>query len=362
MLSRIRDLGLLSANISLFLPVVSTGLALGMLWVAEGTKGVKQGFVPAIVAGLTLGLSAIVFVRLLPYIGIQFVQLVGVFSGLMAIIALFTLRLISGKPIFARADKKLATDGAAMMPLWKAVLPWALLVAFCIIISIPFISTALHDIPGGLNKVYLYTNKVIDLKVLNQAYFWVLVSTALAAPFLIRSKGEAKQVLKTWARRAWSPTLAAAVFFAIAYVMDYSAQSAIDGSLAFAAGAMDLNMNAVIGLSLAAFFGATAFPAVSPLLGLFGCFVSGSEASSNVMFHGILKKSTGVLDLDFMKVYAAHAVSGGIASGISPAKIVNAAAVIDRLGIEGEVIRKSAVVSIILTIIVGAILFAWIAL
>ncbi|BAI61978.1 putative L-lactate permease [Methanocella paludicola SANAE] len=358
------DLGLLSSNISIFLPVVSTGLALGMLWVAEGFDGVRKGFVPAVVAGLTLGISAIVFVRLLPYIGVEFVQLVGVFSGLMAIIALFSLRLVSGKPIIIKAasDSTISPDGGARMPLRNALLPWGLLIAFCILISIPFISTMLHGIPGGLNKVAVYSNKVIDLKVLNQAYFWVLVSTVISAPFLVKSKSQAREVLKVWARRAWSPTLAAAVFFAIAYVMDYSAQSVVDGALAFATGAIDLNMNAVIGLSLAAFFGASAFPAVSPLLGLFGCFVSGSEASSNVMFHGILKKSTDVLDIDFMKVYAAHAVSGGIASGISPAKIVNAAAVIDRLGIEGEVIRKSAVVSILLTLIVGAILFVWIAL
>ncbi len=37
------------------------------------------------------------------------------------------------------------------------------------------------------------------------------------------------------------------------------------------------------------------------------------------MFYGILQKATQVLNLDFTKVYAAHMVAGGIASGIAPA-------------------------------------------
>jgi lactate permease len=49
-------------------------------------------------------------------------------------------------------------------------------------------------------------------------------------------------------------------------------------------------------------------------------------------------------------------VAGGIASGIAPAKIINAVPVIDQPGIEGEVIRKYAVVVIILAFITSALL------
>lgn len=80
------------------------------------------------------------------------------------------------------------------------------------------------------------------------------------------------------------------------------------------------------------------------------------------MVHGILKRATGILDLDFLKVYSAHAVAGGIASGIAPAKIINAAAVIDQLGIEGEVIRRTAPIAITLTLVTGAMLVLMLAL
>ncbi|NMB80174.1 MAG: L-lactate permease, partial [Methanomicrobiales archaeon] len=162
-------------------------------------------------------------------------------------------------------------------------------------------------------------------------------------------------IVSLWLKRAWAPTLAAMVFFAIAYVMDWSGQSVTGGMLGFTPGTDPLNMNAVIGLALALSFG-IAFPLISPSLGLFGTFISGSEASSNVMFYGILKKSTDVLQLDFIPVYAAHAVGGGIASGIAIAKILNAAAVIDKIGIEGEVIRKVAPVAFLLTFLTGIML------
>lgn len=349
------DVSILGGTITFFLPVISTGFALGMLWLADGFHGVRKGLVPALVAGLTLGFSCILFVRILPPSAIG---LTGVFSGLVTMGVLLLMRVLGGKPILARtvsSEGEKETSSEKLMPLVRATLPWLLLVMFCILISIPVIQSSLSLLPGDIQKVPLIANKSVDLKPLNQAYFWVLVSTLLSAPFLVRDKAQAKTILATWARRAWSPTLAAAVFFAIAYVMDWSGQSVLHNSLGFLPGNAAFNMNAVIGLTLAMIFG-VAFPVISPTLGLFGAFVSGSETSSNVMFYGILKKATDVLNLDFTKVYAGHAVAGGIASGIAPAKIINAAAVIDCLGIEGEVIRKTAVVAIPLTLLTGVML------
>lgn len=349
------DAIIMGSNVALFLPVISTSLSIGMLWVADGMVGVRKGFVTAVLAGLSLGIFAIIFVNILPASAIG---LVGVFSGLVTIAVLFLHRALRGRPVLARSETAgnvSVTRDPTLMPLGKAVLPWALLVVLVVFISIPQIQAGLYNILGNAQKITVVANKAVDLKLMNQAYFWVVVSTLIAAPFLVRSGAEGLKIIKTWIRRAWGPTLAAAIFFAIAYVMDWSGQTVINNTLTFVSGSYDLNMNAVIGLTLAMVFG-IAFPVISPLLGLFGSFVSGSETSSNIMFHGILQKTTTVLNLDFTKVYAAHMVAGGIASGIAPAKIINAAAVIDQPGIEGEVIRKSAVVVILLAFVTSALL------
>lgn len=55
------------------------------------------------------------------------------------------------------------------------------------------------------------------------------------------------------------------------------------------------------------------------------------------------------------------AIGGGLASVISPAKLQNAAATIDALGIESEVIKTAIVLSMVITFFAGvtAMLFAW---
>ncbi len=349
------DASVFGGTISLFLPLISTGLSLGMLWVADGIDGIKKGFPTAVLAGLTLGFSCIFFVRILPTSAIG---LVGVFSGLLTIFVLMIEKHIRGKR--NRKSGKILNNTKKFiknpnMPLWKATLPWTLLVIFCILVSIPVIQSGLYNLIGPLQNIKLFANKSIDLKLLNQAYIWVLISTILVIPLFIKTKEEAIKVAAVWIKRAWSPTLAAMVFFAISYVMDWSGQSVVNNALVFPPGSDLINMNMVIGLTLALTFG-IAFPLISPSLGLLGAFISGSETSSNVMFYGILKKASEVLNLDFMKVYSGHAVGGGVASGIAVAKIINAAAVIDKLGMEGEVIRKVAPVAILLTITTGILL------
>ncbi|MFZ0005048.1 L-lactate permease [Methanoregula sp.] len=349
------DVKTLGITVAWFLPVISTGIALAMLWVADGIAGVRKGFLTALVAGLTLGLCAILFVHVLPAAAIG---LVGVFSGIVTVAVLFLMRKIRGRPLDVSEPAEIAKareERKNKMPLWKASLPWLALVIFCIIISIPVIQGALLASLGNLQKLHVMADQIVNLKLLTQAYFWVLVSTIITAPFLIRSKDELKKITTVWLKRSWSPVLAAIVFFAIAYVMDWSGKSVINGALTFAPGASGFNMNIVIGTVLALAFG-IAFPLISPSLGLFGSFVSGSETSSNVMFYGILKKSTEMLNLNFIQVYAAHMVAGGIASGIAVAKIINAAAVVDKIGIEGEVVRKVAPFAIVLTIITGIML------
>ena len=144
------------------------------------------------------------------------------------------------------------------------------------------------------------------------------------------------------------------VFFAIAYVMDWSGQSVING-------VVTLHRSECIqhergDRAHACPLLRCGIPTVQPDAGPLRGLRLRERISSNVMFYGILKKSTDVLNLNFMQVYAAHAVPGGIASGVAVAKIINAAAVVNKLGIEGEVVRKVAPVAIVLTLLTGVML------
>jgi lactate permease len=117
-----------------------------------------------------------------------------------------------------------------------------------------------------------------------------------------------------------------------------------------------LNMNMILGRTLAAVFGA-GYVFVAASLGLFGAIVGGSEASSNVLFLNIQRTAAEDLGLGnsgFMTVYGSHAVAGGIASSVTPAKINNAVVTIDAgREMEAMIMRKHLVVAVLLTIATG---------
>jgi lactate permease len=75
--------------------------------------------------------------------------------------------------------------------------------------------------------------------------------------------------------------------------------------------------------------------------------MSGSEASTIAMFtkHHIL--TSKLPNVDALIVTAVTAIGGGLASVISPAKLQNAAATIDALGIESQVIKTAFVIAMI---------------
>jgi lactate permease len=58
-------------------------------------------------------------------------------------------------------------------------------------------------------------------------------------------------------------------------------------------------------------------------------------------------------------VAAASGIGGGLASVISPAKLQNAAAAIDRIGEESVVLRVTFVISLVITLVCAVMAMAW---
>lgn len=125
----------------------------------------------------------------------------------------------------------------------------------------------------------------------------------------------------------------------------------------------------VVADASAALFG-RAYAGVASFLGLLGGFVSGSETSSIAM---LTKLHFETLRLVFgsasaedllaisLLVAAASGIGGGLASVISPAKLQNAAAVIDRIGMEGQVIRSTAPIAALMVVVVALLTLVFLA-
>jgi len=331
-----------------YMPVISTCIALGMLWIAGGWRLVRRGVFPAIVAGMTAGIVAIGMNAM------GLVTITGIAAGVAVVVVMALYLLLLRKPVIDRAvmtDSDRAVE--RKMSLSAALSPWIILTAFALVVNAPFLpffgltfktwAMPVTIVPGNPEKVRLFW----------QAYFWVLVSTVLALPFLRLSRKQLGATMVKWSHRALRPMLASAVFFAIALVMNHSGKTA-DWQLLNPA----RNMIAVLASSAANSFGAF-YPAIAPFLGLFAGFVSGSEASAIAMLTKLHLETAGKIGAVGLVIAAASGIGGGLASVISPAKLQNAAAAIDRIGEEGSVIRTTFVISLIITAVCAIMTLFW---
>jgi lactate permease len=337
-----------------FMPVVTTLIALGMLWIVGRWRMVRQGLVPAIVTGLVAGFIAI---------GMNaagLVTLTGIASGAGVALAMGLYLKVRGRPVFDRALLSEADrQGEQAMGLLRALGPWLVLIVLSLVTNEPWLGIRALLFDKLALPVTIVPGQPDKLRVFWQAYFWILVSTVLAVPLLRASGRQVRETLATWLKRAPRPVLSAAVFFAIAYVINHSGRSgALGPDDRWLAPADGLNMVAIVAKASAAMFGRL-YSAVAPYLGLLAGFISGSETSAIAMLTKLHFDTAHVLESNWYVIAAASAIGGGLASVISPAKLQNAAAAIDRIGAETEVIKTAMVIAIVIVLAVAGLAFIW---
>jgi lactate permease len=282
------------------------------------------------------------------------VTLTGVAAGLGVIVVMLLYLLIRRKPLWDKSVQNEADQqAAARLSLWRAISPWLILTSFALLVNAPFLpffeltfqtwSMPVELIPGAPERVRLFW----------QAYFWILVSVLLSLPFLRTTRAQWNTSIQKWVKRAPRPMLASAIFFAIAYIINHSGKG-LDWTLA------NPNNNMVVVLADAStvLFG-QAYPFIAPFLGLLGGFVSGSEASSIAMFTALHLSTAEKIGAAGLLIAAASGIGGGLASVISPAKLQNASAAIDRIGEEASVLRVTFVISLIITAIAALMTLLW---
>jgi len=348
-----------------YMPVITTLIALSMLWLVGGWAEIRRGWHVALFTGLAAGFIAIgMNAAGLP-------TLTGVVAGIGVVLVMVAFLRLSGRKLNDRqalTEDELKTE--KRMGLVLAALPWLLLVIFSLITN--YNKLGLYDVL--FNKwampIIIVPGKPEKMRMLWQAYTWVLVATLLAIPFYRMQKQQLGMAWRKTLRRVPRPAFAAAIYFAVAAVLNHSGKMA--GAAAHAAWSPSptgMNMVKVVADACAAGLG-QAYSGVAAYLGLLGGFISGSETSSIAMLTKLhfdtvalvfpLATPDKLLTISLL-VAAVSGIGGGLASVISPAKLQNAAAVIDRIGMESQVIRATAVISLILVFVAAIMTFIFLA-
>lgn len=330
-----------------FLPLVSTLIGFSMLWIVGKWKAIKEGWLPCLITGAVIGVVSY-FTNHVD----NLVALTGLLCGLAVILAMLLYLLLTGKKIIDRSKlTKEELDYEKSFPLWKACLPWILLIVLVLALNLP------KDVFNYLYRIQKFPvaglsadGSPIYTRVLWNAYTWILVSVLLSMLVLRPTKKQLHDTMRTWLKRAPRPIYSAAIFFAIGEVMNMTGYNM--ATKTFTDG---MNMVRILADASAQVF-SNVYGGVVSFIGLFSGFLTGSEASTIAMFANYTMKTASNLGhgkTGIIIITAALAFGGGLASVISPAKLQNAAASIDKLGEENKVIRIASVIAIVLTAIVA---------
>ncbi|MGY5860065.1 MAG: L-lactate permease [Candidatus Thorarchaeota archaeon] len=334
-----------------FMPVVSLGIAISMLWIGGGRKLLsnREGLILASICGLTAGLMAIVCNVLLPL-----TTLTNVFAGAAVILVLFLFNKARSKPMIDRStldEKDLEIEKG--ISLKRASIPWIALVILSLatnlikpVFDFLFFTLSFPVTIGGYPSP-------IATRFLWQAYTLMLIATLVSMPFLKTNRDVLRRTAISFKRRALRPVLSAAIFFAMAEVLNFSGWAMNSGgdwlNPTDLANGLDPTNNMIFLLASVTAGLGLLYPILAPFMGLLGGFISGSETSSIAMFTKYHVETSTAVGANSMVVAASNGIGGGLASVLSPAKIQNAAAVIDEIGIEGQVIRYGLVVALLMT-------------
>lgn len=328
----------------MFLPVVSTLIGFCMLWIVGKWEAIREGWLPCLLSGAVIGVVAF-FTNQYD----NLVVLTGVLCGIAVIVAMALYLKLTGKKIIDRSGlTPEEIEYEKSYSLLRALSPWLLLIILILVLNIP---QSMFNYLYRTMKLPIMgvtaNGAPLDTRALWQAYTWIFVSIIVSMPFIRPSGGQIKETLAIWWKRAPRPVFAAAIFFAIGEIMNMSGFSMATNQFAVP------SMVKVLADYSAQFFQG-AYGSIVAFIGLFGGFITGSEASTIAMFGKYTLATAKNLSMPLVGliiVTAGLAFGGGLASVISPAKLQNAAASIDKIGEENKVIRIAFVFSLILTVI-----------
>jgi len=152
-----------------------------------------------------------------------------------------------------------------------------------------------------------------------------LLTVVLSPKLGLRAAGEE---LAQTGREMWKPLATVALVMAVAYITNYSGASS------------------TIGLALAQAGGV--FPALAPVIGWTGVFITGSVVNSNTLFAHLQAVTAAQIGVSPALLVAANTAGGVMAKLVSPQSIAIAAAAVKLVGQESAIMRTTLAVSLAL--------------
>ena len=354
-------------------PVLAVVVPLVLVLVVDGKRGLRQTWLPALVAGLSFGVAQYAASN---FISVQLADIIASLVAAAAVVVLLrfwqpvehfahgadeaaasgaagtgatgAVRHGAGDQVAAgatpgygrrgvAADTDTGSDGRARpsvhdrAEVWKAYAPYLIIIAIFAVANIGSVKTALLEKPWtipfqwpGLDLRNVagdpLASMTFNFNWLPAAGTLMIFAGILTALVLKVSPGRMLAVYaKTYGELKWAIVTVMAVL-GLAYVMNSSGQTTSLGAWLAGAGGL--------------------FVLLSPILGWLGVAVTGSDTSSNALFGALQVQTAARTGLDPVLMAAANTSGGVMGKMVSPQNLAIAAAAVGMAGREGDLFRK----------------------
>jgi len=174
----------------------------------------------------------------------------------------------------------------------------------------------------------------------------LLAYTSVIACFLYRRSGHyrvgvLRRITANTLRSAVPSSIGIASLVGMALVMDHS------------------GMTYLLAESISRSVGA-AFPLFSPLIGVLGAFMTGSNTNSNVVFAPLQKQAAELIGISVFIILGAQTTGGSLGSMLAPAKVIVGCSTAGLAGREGEILKRTLLPGLLIAVCVGIV--AWLAI
>jgi lactate permease len=348
------DLGAMVGRQTPFLALIVPLILIAMV---DGRRGVRQTWPAAVVGGLAFAIGQFACSN---YLSVEITDIVASLLSAGALVVFLRVWQPDeplrgegrfGRPAIAGAATADTTHEAEVLrrsddhrdsrrDVWLAYAPYVIIIAVLSLAQVPPIKDALDGLTKeidwpGLNVLNAKGEEpapsVFKLNWAITPGTLLLVSGLLTMLVLRLSPARALRIYgKTLNQLKWA-TLTVATVLALAYVMNFSAQTLTLGQWIAGAG------------------GVLAF--LSAIIGWLGVAVTGSDTSSNALFGALQVTAAKEAGLDPTLLAAANSSGGVLGKMISPQNLAIGAAAVGMAGQEGELFRTVLKWSIVLVLL-----------
>lgn len=297
-----------------------------MLWLItskqkENKNHFKEGLPFAIFSGIAFVVPSVLAV----FLGQEFPSIIGSIVGFLIVLLAIKLKLFLPKNIRVLRQKELSVK---KVPILKVFSPYLLLIILLIIGKIFFSNTGL-TLNFGIKHTFNLFNPGIAF----------IIATIPTIFLFKKDKSFTLKIIKESIIKAIEPFLVIAIISMMVQLMINSGQN-LSGNYSF------LQI-------IASNFKTLLLPIISPFLGAFGSFLTGSATVSNIMFGSILQSTSAAIGLNTAVILSLQLVGGAAGNMIALADIMPALAVVGLRGQEREVLKNVIIPCFIYVSLVG---------